>query len=398
MQLKINPISFKANKMSTTQAKHINEKLSKAKNVDIICHNTTDRDCANSALAMWDYLNSKGIEARVIISQQNPELLNLRTTNFNMVQANNNKELSKIKPDLALCVDFGAEERVNPNVLKHIKEAPVVLGFDHHCEVDLSRGDFVQFERSLSDDEVTPTKANFYSDLTAKSATCVIYRFLEASGEEIDNLTAYDLFLGMADDTLKRNLIKCDGEKGTITAKKALIEDKNAFEIFNALKEKLTDEQIASIAKAIDVLSSLSPEQEAFKDSLNNRLQYSQNGKIAYVEIAPDDEEWEKLGGDNIVTSRIMNNFRQQVLAQNNDVEIAIIFYESQGTYRLSAHTKEPNLLKFFQYIEDNAIEDFTNNSGGHPTRGGGGLNSTDKNKCSTWARNIITCDKYFEK
>lgn len=394
----ISPITFKANKMSTMQANYVDKRLSEAKNVDIICHDMTDRDGANSALAMWEYISNKGINARVVISQKKPESLGLRTYNFNMVQAKDNEELSKIQPDIAFCVDFGGSERVLPNVLEHIRKTPIIMGFDHHSEVDISDGNFMQIRRPLLDDEYICSKVDFYSDMSAKSATSVIYRFFEAKGEKIDNSTAYDLFLGFVDDAQKRNLVKCDGKNGTIIAQKKLIEDKNVYEVFNKLKEKLSDEQIKSIAKIIDVLSSLTPEQQAFKDSLYNKLRFSDNGKIAYIEISPDDKEWEYLGGDNTITSRILNNFRQEVLADNEDVEVAIAFYEAHGNYRLSAHSKNPQLLEFFKYVEENKIPNFTQNSGGHPTRGGGGIKVNNSKDCHNWVQNIVSCDDFFTK
>lgn len=391
-------LSFKANKMSTMQARYVDKKLSEAKNVDIICHDMTDRDGASSALAMWEYLNNKGINARVIISQKKPESLNLRTYDFNMVQASDNEELSKIQPDIAFCVDFGGKERVLSNVLAHIQKAPLVMGFDHHSETDISDDSFVQFRRILEDDEYVATCANFYSDMSAKSATSVVYRFFEAKGDEIDSLLAYDLFLGFVDDTVKRSLVKVNGLNGTIEPQKELIKDKNAYEIFCKLKEKLSKEQIKEIAKNIDVLSSLTPEQQTFKDSLRDKLEYSKNGKIAYLEIAPDDEEWEKLGGDNVITSRILNNFRQEVLTQNKDIAVVIAFYEAHGNYRLSAHSKKPKLLEFFKYVEENKIPNFTQNSGGHPTRGGGGISSNNPKVCHNWVENIILCDNFFQE
>lgn len=389
-------IVFRANKMSTMQAKYVDRKLKEAKNVDIICHDMTDRDGANSALAMWNYLNNLGVNSRVIISQKKPESLNLRTYDFNMVQASDNEELSKIQPDIVFCVDFGGKERILSNVLAHIQKAPLVMGFDHHSETDISDDSFVQFRRILEDDEYVATRANFYSDMSAKSATSIIYRFFEAKGDEIDSSLAYDLFSGFVDDTVKRSLVKVDGLNGTIEPQKELIKDKNAYEVFSKLKEKLTPEQVKTIAKNIDVLSSLTPEQQAFKDSLWDKLAYSENGKIAYLEIAPDDEEWEKLGGDNVVTSRILNNFRQEVLANDDNVEIVVAFYEAHGNYRLSAHSKEPKLLEFFKYVEENKIPNFTKNSGGHPTRGGGGINTKDSKICHDWVENIISCDEFL--
>lgn len=395
MKICASPVLFKANKMSKIQADHVDKKLKEAKNVDIICHDMTDRDCANSALAMWSYLNNQGISARVIISQKKPESLGLRTYDFNMVQASNDKELNKIQPDIAFCVDFGGSERVLHNVLEHIENASLVMGFDHHSEVDVSRDSFIQLKKPI-EEGVVESNANFYSDMSAKSATSVIYRFLEARGEKIDSSVAYDLLLGFVDDVVKRNLVKVDGINGTIIPQEALIEDKNAYEVFNKLKEKLSDEQITKIAKTIDVLSSLTPEQQAFKDSLRDRLNYSKNGKIAYLEIAPNDKEWADLGGDNVITSRILNNFRQEVLAKNKDVEVAIAFYEAHGNYRLSAHSKTPKLLSFFKYVEENKIPKFTQNSGGHQTRGGGGIKTIDPVDCHNWVLDIVSCDEFY--
>ncbi len=390
--------SFKANKMSTMQARYVDRKLKEAKNVDIITHDMTDRDGANSALAMWEYLNNQGINARVIISKKVPQALGLRNYNCNIVQAMDDNEVRKITPDVAFCVDFGGAERVLPNVKEHIEKAPIVMGFDHHSEVDISRGNYVQFRRPLFDDEQVFTKADFYSDMSAKSATSIIYRFFEALGQDTDSNQAYDLFFGLVDDMTKRNLVKCDGTKGTITAQKALFEDKNAFEIYSKLKEKLDSEQISTIAKSVDLISSLNPAQQQFKDSLKDRLQYSENGKIVYLEIPADDSEWENLDGDNTITSTILNRFRQEILANDDEVEAVICFYEAHGNYRLSAHTKNPELLDFFKYVEENKIPNFSQNSGGHPTRGGGGIKTNDPNVCHNWVLDIISCDEFFEK
>ncbi|MBR3605058.1 MAG: hypothetical protein IKL52_03415 [Candidatus Gastranaerophilales bacterium] len=398
MKIANSNLHFRANKMSTMQARYVDNQLKKARNVDIICHDMTDRDGANSALAMWEYLNSQGVCARVIISQKTPEALGLRTYDFKMVQASDNEELSKIKPDIAFCVDFGAQDRVALNVLEHIKNTPKVMGFDHHSEVDIAQDEFIQFQRPLKKGEFVCSRVPFYSDTTAKSATSVIYRFFEALDKEIDNSRAYDLFLGLVDDGIKRGLVKCDGEKGTIVPQKKLIEDENAFEIYQKLEEKLSSEDIKKIAKTIDIMSSLTPEQKAFRESLKNRIRLSDDGKIAYVEIKPNDEQWKSLGGDNTITSTILNRFRQEILASNEyrNVDAVITFYEANGKYRLSAHTRKPNLLKFFEYVEKNKIENFTNNSGGHSSRGGGSIKSIEPEVCHKWVQDIVVCDDFF--
>ena len=209
---------------------------------------------------------------------------------------------------------------------------------------------------------------------------------------------AYDLFLGLADDMKKTGMIEYDGKKGVIIPKEELLKHKNVSEVFFNLRNKLSDEQVAKIAKSIDVMANLTPEQEEFAKSLNDKLQYSKNGKIAYVELSPDDEQWRKLGGDNNITSAILNNFRRKTLKNDKNLEVVMTFYEANGNYRFSAHAKKPVLYDFFKYIEKNAIKDFTKNAGGHPDRAGGSIGSLDNFECHKWVNNIISCDDFFQK
>lgn len=291
MKILASSLPFGANKMSQMQARYTDNKLKEAKVADIICHDMSDRDSVASASVMWKYLNSKGIDARVIISQKRPEALGLGNYDFKMIQASDDEELSKVTPDIAFCVDFGGEDRVLPNVLKHIQNSGKIMGFDHHRPVDILKDSFIQFQRPLEDDEYVVSRVSFYSDMTAKSTTSVIYRFFEALGEEIGNEEAYDLFLGLVDDSTKRGLLYCDGQKGEIAPNKKLLADKNAYEVYCKLREKLTPEQVSKIAKTVDIMSSLTKEQQDFKDSLKERCKFVQDKKTAYVEIKPDDSQ-----------------------------------------------------------------------------------------------------------
>lgn len=394
----INNTNFSANKMSLSQAKYMDNEFRKAKTADIICHDMTDRDGANSALAMWEYLTSLGINSRVILQQKTPKMLGLRRYDFDFMQADNKEEIEKIIPDIAFCVDFGEKERIKPNVLEHIKKAGKIMGFDHHLGQDIIDENCVLLNSQLKDNEIPQTKVAYYTDTTAKSATSVIYRYFEALNLEIDNKKAYDLFLGLVDDGVKRGIISCDGESGTISPKKELLADTNAYEIYSKLKEKLNDGQIASIAKSVDIIASLNDEQKMFKNSLEERMKLSKNKKIAYVEIPSDDLEWIKLGGDNTVTSTILNRFRTSILnnPKYEDVKIVFSFYEANGTYRLSAHTKDCNLLDYFKYVEDNSIPNFTKNSGGHPNRGGAGFSCLEPSYCHKWVQDIVSNEDYF--
>ena len=383
MKILNNNLQFCAKKIPHKKASYIDSELNKVKTADIICHNMTDKDSANSALLIWDYLNTKGINSRIIMQQKTPELLGLRTLDCNIVQMLDSKKINEVSPDIVFCVDFSDQKRVKPNINRHINKAQKVFGFDHHHGANI----------------ITSKDSNlFYVDETAKSTTSVIYRYFEALGQEITNEQAYDIFLGLVDDSTKRGAMSCNGKTGEIALKKEFINDENAFEIYSKVKEKLTETQIKEVAKSVDLASNLNEAQQAFKDSLKDKIKLSENGKIAYVEISPNDPEWKEVGGDNTVTSTILNRFRREILASKEyqDVEIVITFYEANGNYRLSAHTKKPILLDFYKYVENKKIEDFTKNAGGHPTRGGGGISTLNEKECHEWVEKIISCDDFL--
>ena len=390
MNLSNSSIEFTANRMSKAQAQFVDRELRKAKNVDIICHDTTDKDAANSALAMWEYLNNIGVHSRIIISQKNPKLLNLRTYNFNIVQSNDKDEIEKVKPDIAFCVDFGSEKRISPIVYEHILKAPKIMGFDHHKDLDIAKDGYIQFQEPIENSQNILSSAPFYSDNSAKSATSVIYRYFEALDKKFSKDIAYDLFFGFISDCNKKGLVVCDGNKGTIIACDELKKDKNAYEIYQNLRKMLTDEDISFMAKKIDIMADLTDEEKSFSDSLYKKINFSKNGKVAYVAIAVDDEEWKSLGEDNIRTSAILNNFRRNVLKLYPDVKVALVFYKAEGAYRISIHSKDFNLDEFYDYAKDNIDFDFS--LGGHSDRGGGKLSSLDIDTCNGWIEKIVDC------
>ncbi|MBQ8847376.1 MAG: DHH family phosphoesterase [Candidatus Gastranaerophilales bacterium] len=400
---KVCQTSFRANKMPSSQAKYVDSQLRNAKNIDIISHSSTDRDGLNSAIAMWEYLSELGINARIIIDQKNLNSLYPRRTDCNIIQANETEKINSITPDITFCVDFGEKERINKNLVAHAQQSGKIMGFDHHIGNDMVDENSILLTKSFDKHDVPKSRVAYYTDASAPSTTSIVYRFFESIGKEIDKDTAYDLFFGLVDDGVKRGLIICDGKRGIISPKAELMNDKNAYEIYISLISKLNSFQTDRIAKAIDIMSSLTPEEEKFQQSLYKNLKLSPNKKIAYVEIPPDDKIWQSLGGENARTSTILNRFRQDILNNKfdndklNGVEAAFVFYEANQVYRLSAHTKKPDLLKFYDYIEDYKIDDFTQNAGGHPARGGARLLSIDKDDCHNWVEKIISCDNFWQ-
>ena len=424
----IQNVNFRANKISKTQAQYFKTRFANAKYADIICHKSPDRDAINSAIVVQRYLNEKGVQSRIIIDQE-PGKTGIKQPNFNYVKADSIKD-SDTPPDTVICVDFSAEERIKPNVLNYMRKSPNLLCIDHHQDKDTNifSQDYIMLQHSIENaDKIIKSAVPCYVDSSAVSATSILYRLFETLDEEITSEQAYSIMFGMADDGAKGGFIKCDGKEGTIEATEKLKKDKNAYEIFKNLKTKLDDNQILRIAKAIDVMSDLSDEEQRFYDNLYKKLQFSSNNKIAYVEIPPDDKEWESLDGDNYRTSTILNRFRQDVLNNKfedkrlEDVELAIAFYEADGIYKISAHAKHDSVLDFYQYIErlgvlskieqlhafierrepnkekSRGIPDFMSHAGGRPRRGGGEFQSIEPEACHNWVNAIIECADFYD-
>lgn len=388
MKINHSNTAFLANKIPQKQAQYFNNALKNSKHVDIVCHESTDRDSANSALAIYDYLESLGIGARIILSQ-NPKSLGIKDGNKNIIQAANIKMQST--PDTVLCVDFSATDRITKDALSYVKQAKSILCMDHHDGMNFTDHDYTYITGEIKNPENSETVSSFYIDTSAKSTTSIVYRFFEALGKEISNETAYELFSGLADDCSKRGLVKCNGSEGTIVPDKKLAQDKNAFEVFNCLYSKLTQEQIKQISSQIDIMSNLNEEESNFYNSLYERVKFAKNGKIAFVEILPDDKEWEKLGKDNSRTSRIMNRFRQNLL-KDKDIETAIVFYSTNDAYRLSIHSSKNQLNEFYNRAHEN-IKNYDGFSiGGHNDRGGGKIASLDNGTCHHFVQEIIKC------
>ena len=384
--------TFQANKITKQEAKYLSDTLLNSSSVDIVCHEATDEDSANSALLMWEYLNQRGINSRIILSQ-NLDTLGLRNKNCNIVQADTIK--SDEKSDTALCVDFSQYDRVSENVAQMIKNANKVVCIDHHKKQNMFGDDVIELDSPILDDSLPQKTSMHYIDSSAMSATSVIYRLFESLCEEIDENKAYDILSGFASDCVKKGIIDCDGKKGEIKAKKQLKEDKNAYEIYQDVEKKVSIKDKQKIAHKIDILANLTPEEQDFYDSLFNNVKLSQNKKLAYVEISPDDETWKNLGGDNSRTSTILNRFRQNILSDKDyhGIDAVVAFYSAKDVYRLSIHSKKDNLDKFYDSASSLLNEKYNGFSvGGHNSRGGGKIVSSDKDACHNFVCDIIKC------
>ena len=375
-------VSFKANVMPKNQAKHIDNILHSGKSVDIFCHAMSDEDTFNSATAFYNYLKDEGISARIIASG-GKDNYNYDTSKYNIIDAKDVNENTQ-KADVALCVDFSGKDRLATNVFKHLQkyDAKTIVGIDHHDDKNKIVSDFNQITKAYRKNEMPEIEAkNYYVDSSSKSNCGIIYRFFEALGKKPSHEISRALFTGFQDDISK--------DKSNL--------DKNSKEVKLKLIKSLNIIDLAKIGKHFFDKTKFTKEEKAFAKSLNQRTQYSSNGKLAYVEIKEDDKEWNKIGRNTERAVKILGKFRNQILSNNKNLEAVAVFYPcSDGsTYKMSILSNKNYAMKMVDYVKDNYDKNLV--AGGHNNRCGGTIQTTNPEEQHAWVNNFIKASENIE-
>ena len=375
-------VSFKANVMPKNQAKHIDNILHSGKSVDIFCHAMSDEDTFNSATAFYNYLKDEGISARIIASG-GKDNYNYDTSKYNIIDAKDVNENTQ-KADVALCVDFSGKDRLATNVFKHLQkyDAKTIVGIDHHDDKNKITPDFNQVTEVYEKNNLPKMEAkNYYVDSSARANCGIVYRFFEALGKKPSKEVSKSLFVGFEDDSSK-NKTKLD---------------KNSKEIQLKLIKSLNIIDLAKIGKHFLDKTKFTKEEKAFAKSLNQRTQYSSNGKLAYVEIKEDDKEWNKIGKNTEKAKNILCKYRKQVLSNNKNLEAVAVFYPcSDGiTYKMSLLSNKDYAMKMVDYVKDNYDKNIV--AGGHKDRCGGTIQTTNPEEQHAWVNNFIKASENIE-
>ena len=381
--------SFTANPMQKNCADHINQKLLSAKTADIFCHTSSDEDSFNSAKAMYSYLSANGVKPRIIVSN-GKECYKYDTQKYNILQKSEVNDNTK-KADIGLCVDFSAQSRAVPNVLKYINEyGRNLVGFDHHNNSDKISQNYNQLDESYSSKGSQPQfkPKDFYIDSSAKSNSAIITRFFDEIGHKMTNEEAGSLLAGMMDDNGKDGHIKIKDNQIFISEK--LKDNGYTKEIFEKVLSNIDEKELKEVFNHFAKKAELTPEDIAFRDSLPKKTKYSKNGKMVYVEIKTDDEEWIKLGKDTVRTTAVLGEFRKKMLAANDGVEAVAVFFptNNKDTYKMSILTRKDYAKQIIENIKNTTYPELT--AGGHDDRSGGTIISNDKDTCHKWVKLFV--------
>lgn len=375
--------SFTANVMPKNCAEYIDNKLKTAKTVDIFCHNSSDEDTFNSAKAMYSYLKGQGIAPRLVVSGGR-ENYQYDVNKFNIIQANDVSDDTK-KADMALCVDFSSPTRVPHNVLKYINGyGSNIVGFDHHDDPEFVVKDYNKITQSYAKNQEMPKldAKDYYIDSSAKSNCAIISRFFDAIGHKTSREEARSLFAGMFDDTSKDGITKV-GNLGQIRVTQKANDNGNTGEVMKNVLNSMNVFDKLTVLKHFADKTKLTDKEIAFSKTLKDKTQYSNNGKFAYIEITPQDKEWEELGKDTVRSTKVLQKFRKDAL-EKGDVDAVAVFYPTNaGIYKMSIQTKEDYAKQIIDNIKATTCPDLV--AGGHENRSGGTIETQDAQKCHEW-------------
>ncbi len=379
--------NFTANVMPKNCAEHINNKLKSAKTVDIFCHTSSDEDSFNSAKAMYSYLESQGVKARIIVSD-GKDCFGYNSNKYNIIQANQINTQTK-KADIALCVDFSSANRVVPNVAKYIKSyGNNVVGFDHHNNPDKIAPNFNQVTQAYAKNMPALKSKDFYIDSSAKSNCAIISRFFDAIGHKLSREESKSLLAGMLDDTSKDGYTKIS-ESGEINVSDKIGDFGNTKTVMNNVLSKMSGFDKINVLTHFFNKSKLTDKEIQFKNTLAKRTQYSNNGKFAYIEIQQGDKEWESLGRDTAKTKQVLSEYRKEMLNKEGLDAIAVFFPTNENnTYKMSILTKKDYAKQIIDDIKSTVCPDLT--AGGHDDRSGGTINSSDSEVCHKWVNLFV--------
>ena len=173
--------------MSTDQLAQMDQLISDAQTILVVCHKSPDGDAIGSSLGMAEFLRLRDKDATVIVPDQYPDFLSWMPNSEKIVRYDKHRDkcdmLFKIA-DLIICLDFNAPSRVDEMEPALVNSAARKILIDHHLNPT------VQADLIISHPEA--------------SSTCeLVFRIVWQMGafERLTKAFAIPVYCGMMTDT-----------------------------------------------------------------------------------------------------------------------------------------------------------------------------------------------------
>ena len=173
--------------MTTDQLAQMDQLISTAQSVLVVCHKSPDGDAIGSSLGMAEYLRLRGKDVTVVVPDQYPDFLHWLPNNEKIVRYDKHPGkcdmLFKIS-DLIVCLDFNTPSRVEDMEPALVSSPARKILIDHHLKPD------VDADLVISQPE-------------ASSASELVFRVVWQLGgfPELGKAFAIPVYCGMMTDT-----------------------------------------------------------------------------------------------------------------------------------------------------------------------------------------------------
>ena len=173
--------------MTTDQLAQMDQLISTAQSVLVVCHKSPDGDAIGSSLGMAEYLRQRGKDVTVVVPDQYPDFLHWLPNSEKIVRYDKHPSkcdmLFKIA-DLIVCLDFNTPSRVEDMEPALVSSPARKILIDHHLKPD------VDADLVISQPE-------------ASSASELVFRVVWQLGgfPELGKAFAIPVYCGMMTDT-----------------------------------------------------------------------------------------------------------------------------------------------------------------------------------------------------
>ena len=173
--------------MTTDQLAQMDQLISTAQSVLVVCHKSPDGDAIGSSLGMAEYLRQRGKDVTVVVPDQYPDFLHWLPNSEKIVRYDKHPDkcdmLFKIA-DLIVCLDFNTPSRVEDMEPALVSSPARKILIDHHLKPD------VDADLVISQPE-------------ASSASELVFRVVWQLGgfPELGKAFAIPVYCGMMTDT-----------------------------------------------------------------------------------------------------------------------------------------------------------------------------------------------------
>ena len=173
--------------MTTDQLAQMDQLISTAQSVLVVCHKSPDGDAIGSSLGMAEYLRQRGKDVTVVVPDQYPDFLHWLPNSEKIVRYDKHPSkcdmLFKIT-DLIVCLDFNTPSRVEDMEPALVSSPARKILIDHHLKPD------VDADLVISQPE-------------ASSASELVFRVVWQLGgfPELGKAFAIPVYCGMMTDT-----------------------------------------------------------------------------------------------------------------------------------------------------------------------------------------------------